>query len=92
MVAEALRVVVAEDSVLLREGLVRLLEEQGLRVTAAVGDGEALLRAVAEQVPDVCVVDVRMPPLKLLDLVLQPGVQQHTGRLGAVRLQAALAG
>ena len=45
MVAESLRVVVAEDSVLLREGLVRLLEEQGLRVTAAVGDGEALLRA-----------------------------------------------
>ena len=65
MVAELLRVVVAEDSVLLREGLVRLLEEQGLRVTAAVGDGEALLRAVAEQAPDVCVVDVRMPPAYL---------------------------
>ena len=58
MAAEPLCVVVAEDSVLLREGLVRLLEEQGLRVTAAVGDGEELLRVVAERVPDVCVVDL----------------------------------
>ena len=65
MAAEPLCVVVAEDSVLLREGLVRLLEEQGLRVTAAVGDGEELLRVVAERVPDVCVVDVRMPPTYL---------------------------
>jgi DNA-binding NarL/FixJ family response regulator len=63
--AEALRVVIAEDSVLLREGLVRLLEEQGFIVAASVGDGEALLREVADHVPDVCVVDVRMPPAYL---------------------------
>lgn len=57
-----MRVVIAEDSVLLRAGLTRLLEDAGLEVVAAVGDGEELLRAVAEQRPDVCVVDVRMPP------------------------------
>ncbi len=57
-----LRVVLAEDSVLLREGLVRLLEEAGTTVVAAVGDGPSLVRAVGEQRPDVAVVDVRMPP------------------------------
>jgi DNA-binding NarL/FixJ family response regulator len=56
------RVVIAEDSVLLREGIVRLLEEQDCEVVAAVGDGDALLKAVAAHRPDVCVVDVRMPP------------------------------
>jgi DNA-binding NarL/FixJ family response regulator len=57
-----MRVVIAEDSVLLREGLVRLLEEQECEVVAAVGDGDQLLKAVDEHDPDVCVVDVRMPP------------------------------
>lgn len=57
-----MRVVLAEDSVLLREGLVRLLEEAGTEVVAAVGDGPSLVRAVAQLRPDVAVVDVRMPP------------------------------
>jgi DNA-binding NarL/FixJ family response regulator len=57
-----LRVVLAEDSVLLREGLVRLLEEAGTAVVAAVGDGPSLVRVVTELRPDVAVVDVRMPP------------------------------
>lgn len=57
-----MRVVLAEDSVLLREGLVRLLEEAGCVVVAAVGDGDALRVAVDEHRPDVAVVDVRMPP------------------------------
>ncbi|MBB4895920.1 DNA-binding NarL/FixJ family response regulator [Streptomyces olivoverticillatus] len=57
-----MRVVIAEDSALLRQGIVLLLTEEGIDVVAAVGDGEALLRAVAEHEPDVCVVDVRMPP------------------------------
>ena len=57
-----LRVVIAEDSVLLREGLVRLLEEAGARVVARVGDGPSLVAAVLEHRPDVSVVDVRMPP------------------------------
>ena len=54
--------VLAEDSLLLREGLVRLLDEAGAEVVAAVGDGGALIEAVLAQRPDVAVVDVRMPP------------------------------
>jgi DNA-binding NarL/FixJ family response regulator len=61
------RVVIAEDAALLREGLIRLLEDRGHTVCAAVGDGAALLAVVAEHSaagcgPDVCVVDIRMPP------------------------------
>jgi DNA-binding NarL/FixJ family response regulator len=56
------RVVIAEDSVLLREGIVRLLQAADIEVVAAVGDAEALVRAAAEQAPDLAVVDVRMPP------------------------------
>ncbi len=57
-----MRVVIAEDAVLLRAGLQKLLEEAGLDVVDTVGDGEGLLRAVGAHQPDVCVVDVRMPP------------------------------
>jgi DNA-binding NarL/FixJ family response regulator len=57
-----MRVMLAEDSTLLREGLVRLLADEGHEVVAAVGDGVALLAAVAADQPDVVVVDVRMPP------------------------------
>jgi DNA-binding NarL/FixJ family response regulator len=57
-----MRVVIAEDSVLLREGLSRLLAEAGFDVVAATGDAETFLRAVDAQRPDVVVVDVRMPP------------------------------
>ncbi|WP_202918487.1 response regulator transcription factor [Streptomyces cavernae] len=52
----------ADDSTLLREGLVRLLADEGHEITAAVGDADALLAAVAEDPPDAVVVDVRMPP------------------------------
>ena len=57
-----MRVILAEDSTLLREGLVRLLAEEGHEVLAAVGNAELLLKAVAEDPPDVVVADVRMPP------------------------------
>ncbi len=62
-----LRVVIAEDSVLLREGLTRLLTDRGLEVVAGVGDGESLLKTIhdlasAGTLPDVVVADVRMPP------------------------------
>lgn len=57
-----MRVVIAEDSVLLRDGLVRLLTSTGFEVAAAVGDADALLDAVGTHRPDVAVVDVRMPP------------------------------
>jgi DNA-binding NarL/FixJ family response regulator len=60
--APALRVVIAEDSVLLREGLVRLVADSGATVVAAVADGPSLVAAVVEHRPDVSVVDVRMPP------------------------------
>ncbi|HEX7146478.1 MAG TPA: response regulator transcription factor, partial [Actinomycetota bacterium] len=57
-----MRVVIAEDAALMRAGLIRLLEDRGHQVPAAVADGEALLAAVAEHRPDVAVVDIRMPP------------------------------
>ncbi|MET9106359.1 response regulator transcription factor [Streptomyces zhihengii] len=57
-----MRIMIAEDSTLLREGLVRLLAEEGHEVTAAVGDAAQLLVAVAADPPDVVVADVRMPP------------------------------
>jgi len=57
-----MRVVIADDAVLLREGLVRLIEENGHTVVAAVGDGPSLVAAIVEHKPDVSIVDVRMPP------------------------------
>ena len=60
--AVTLTAVVADDSVLLRDGVVRLLEDAGVDVVAAVGDGEALLAAVDAHRPDLALVDVRMPP------------------------------
>ena len=60
--SEPIRVVIAEDSVLLREGIARLLEESGFEVAAQAGDAEDLLRKVGAHKPDVAVVDVRMPP------------------------------
>jgi DNA-binding NarL/FixJ family response regulator len=57
-----MRVVIAEDSAVVRAGLAEILADRGHDVIAAVGDGEALLAAVAEHHPDVTVVDVRMPP------------------------------
>ncbi|MEU6712077.1 response regulator [Nonomuraea purpurea] len=57
-----MRVILADDSVLLREGLTRLLDDAGHEVVAAVGDAPALLEAVARDRPDVAVIDVRMPP------------------------------
>ncbi|MEX1158694.1 MAG: response regulator transcription factor [Thermomicrobiales bacterium] len=57
-----MRVVIAEDSVLLREGIIRLLTDSGFEVVAAVGDGPSLVEAVVAHRPRVSIVDVRMPP------------------------------
>ena len=59
---ESLRAVVADDSVLLRDGLVRLLAEADIEVAEAVGDADALITAVEAHLPDLAIVDVRMPP------------------------------
>jgi DNA-binding NarL/FixJ family response regulator len=57
-----LRVVIAEDSVLLRAGIQRLLGDEGIETVAAVDDGESLLGALTKHRPDLAIVDVRMPP------------------------------
>jgi DNA-binding NarL/FixJ family response regulator len=57
-----MRVVIADDAVLLREGAARLLEEAGFDVVAQAGDAEDLLRKVRAHTPDVAIIDVRMPP------------------------------
>ena len=57
-----MRVVIADDAVLLREGAVRLLTEAGIEVVAQAGDAEDLLRKVRAHKPDVAIIDVRMPP------------------------------
>jgi DNA-binding NarL/FixJ family response regulator len=56
------RVVIAEDLALLRDGLTRLLRDNGFDVVAAVADGESLVREVVAQQPDIAVVDIRLPP------------------------------
>lgn len=78
---QGLRIVVADDSVLFREGLVRLIEDAGHDVVAAVGDAVLLRSAVAEHEPDLAVVDVRMPPGGTDD-----------GALAAVELRSAWPG
>jgi DNA-binding NarL/FixJ family response regulator len=60
--SEPITVVIAEDNVLLREGLTRLLQESGFEVSGQAGDAEDLIRKVGAHHPDVAVVDVRMPP------------------------------
>ncbi|WP_285758792.1 response regulator transcription factor [Nocardiopsis ansamitocini] len=57
-----MRVIIAEDSVLLRSGMVKLLKDEGIEIVAEVGDAQALLVAVAEHDVDLCLVDIRMPP------------------------------
>ncbi|BEL10193.1 response regulator transcription factor [Actinoplanes sichuanensis] len=57
-----MRVVIADDAVLLREGLIRLVEENGHTVVSAVGDGPSLVQSIKDHRPDVSIVDVRMPP------------------------------
>ena len=57
-----IRVAIAEDSVILRDGLVQLLLDRGFEITAAVADARALRDAIGRERPDVVVVDIRMPP------------------------------
>ena len=84
-----MRVVVADDSVLLREGLVRLLTEVDCEVVAAVDDAPSFLAAVTEHRPDVAVVDVRMPPT-MTDDGLRAAVEARAAQpqLGILMLSA----
>ena len=88
MVADV-RVVVADDSVLLREGLVRLLTEADCEVVAAVADAPSFLEAVAAHRPEVAVVDVRMPP-RMSDDGLRAAVEARAAQpaLGVLMLSA----
>lgn len=72
-----MRVVIADDSVLVREGLARLLTEAAIDVVAQVGDGERLHLAVAEHQPDLAIIDIRMPP-----------TYTHEGAQAAIRLRS----
>ena len=76
-----MRIVVAEDLYLLRDGLVRLFEAYGHEVVAAVGDGPAAVRALVEYEPDVAVVDVRLPPT-YADEGLQAALEARRRRPG----------
>jgi DNA-binding NarL/FixJ family response regulator len=60
--SDTIRIAIAEDSAVLRDGLAQLLAGRGFHVTDAVGDGEALREAVGRALPDVAVIDIRMPP------------------------------
>jgi DNA-binding NarL/FixJ family response regulator len=75
----ALRIVLAEDSVLLREGLIGLLQQCGHEVVAAVGDAEALIAEAGKNEPDIVVTDVRMPP-DFQDEGLRAAVRLRTER------------
>jgi DNA-binding NarL/FixJ family response regulator len=76
-----MRVVIAEDAALMREGLVGLLTDRGHHVCAAVADADGLLAAVAEYHPDVAVVDIRMPPTHT-DEGLRAALQLRRGHPG----------
>ncbi len=69
---EPLRVVLADDHPFYRDGLARLLEQSGIDVVAAVGNGEAAVRAVAETAPDVVVMDLNMPGMSGLEATRHP--------------------
>ena len=76
-----MRVVIAEDNAILRDGLVGLLTDRGHEVVAAVGDGDALRSAASAYQPDVCVVDIRMPPT-FTDEGLRAAIAMRRGQPG----------
>jgi DNA-binding NarL/FixJ family response regulator len=80
-VPERLRIVIAEDAAIMRDGLTQTLTRRGHEVVAAVGDAEALLRAVEEHRPDVAIIDVRMPPTHT-DEGLRAARSIHAGHPG----------
>lgn len=86
--ARPIRVVLADDSVLLREGVARLLTEAGFEVAGQCGTAEALLALIRQTLPDVAVVDIRMPPTQTHEgLVAADAIRsEHAGRVGVLVL------
>ncbi len=78
---ERLRIVIAEDAAIMRDGLTQTLARRGHEVVAAVADAESLLRAVEEHRPDVAIIDVRMPPTHT-DEGLRAARSIHAGHPG----------
>ncbi len=86
-----MRAVIAEDSVLLREGLIRLLTEAGIEVVGQAGDAEDLLRKTRAHKPDVVLTDIRMPPTQTDEgLVAAKVIQDELPRTGVVLLSQHL--
>jgi DNA-binding NarL/FixJ family response regulator len=85
-----IRVAVADDSVLLREGVARLLADSGFEVVGQCGDAERLLQLVAAESPDVVVVDIRMPPTHTTEGLEAADTIRATygGRIGVLVLSA----
>jgi DNA-binding NarL/FixJ family response regulator len=82
-----MRVVIADDEMLLRDGLARLLEDTGIEVAGRCGDADALLRMVAARRPDVAIVDIRMPPNRRDDgLVAAQEIRRTHPRTGVLVL------
>lgn len=86
--ARPIRVVLADDSVLLREGLARLLTEAGFEVVGQCGTADELLALVRNERPEVAVVDIRMPPTQTHEgLVAADAIRsEHRGRVGVLVL------
>jgi DNA-binding NarL/FixJ family response regulator len=85
------RVVIADDSALLREGLARLLVESGIEVCATVGEADALVEAVEKHRPDIAIVDIRMPPTYTHEgAVAAMELREHGHRLGVLLLSQAV--
>jgi DNA-binding NarL/FixJ family response regulator len=81
------RVAIADDAVLFREGVARLLADAGFVVTASVGDAVALRRAVAADPPDVAIIDIRMPPTHTAEgLEAAAAIRHHHPRVGVLLL------
>jgi len=77
-----MRIVIAEDAVIMRDGLSAILTRRGHDVVAAVGGAEALLKAVCEYRPDVAVIDVRMPPTHTDELFITlKVVEKHVANI-----------
>jgi DNA-binding NarL/FixJ family response regulator len=85
----ATRVVLAEDDVLLREGLASLLERSGFDVVAQAGDGSSAIRACREHEPDLLVIDIRMPPTNTMEgLDAAHAIRAEYPRMGVLVLSA----